>query len=310
MNKKMYVVLVISLIFGVGNCTGKSSFYKKMKAFFCGNVLEKVYQEEFCAASLDMLSLNAINGSIVIKSGPKKSLFLKTIQRAKKEDNLNAMQVIVDTHVNNHLSITTKDNSKKMRGSIDYELIVPTSLDLALTISGKGNVYIKDVHGIIQVVAQDAIVITNTKELVSAQTLKKGSITVINAVGPVEAYSQQGTIRGENIANSFDAHSIKGKINVVYKKLPTTSLIKLKTVSGNITLALPADTNAEICGYTTQGTLLSEHDITLKPYTTKLNKSAWNKFTKEVNGVLGTGEATIMLHSTKGNVKIIQTKTT
>lgn len=310
MNKQVYAIFVISLVFTAGSCKGKTSFQKKIKTFFCGDLLEKVHQEEFCAASIDMLSLNAINGSIIIKSGPKKSLFLKTIQRAKKEEDLNAMQIIVDTHVNNHLSITTKDNSKKMRGSVDYELIVPASLDLALAVTGKGNVYIKDVHGIIQVVAQDAIVITNTKELVSVQALKKGAITVINALGPVEAYSEQGAIRGENIANSFDAHSIKGRINVTYKKLPTTSSIKLKTTSGNITLALPADTNAEICGHTTQGTLLSEHNITLKPYTTKLNKSAWNKFTKEVNGVLGTGEATIMLHSTKGNVKIVETKTT
>ena len=144
----------------------------------------------------------------------------------------------------------------------------------------------------------------------SAQTLKKGSIHINNSSGPVEALSQQGDIIGENIAHSFTAHSTTGKVSVAYKKLPSTGAVNLKTTSGNIMLALPEETNAEIRGHTTHGFLLSELPITLRSFTTPLNKVAWSKFTKEVDGTLGSGEASIMVHSTKGNVRIIETKTT
>jgi len=37
---------------------------------------------------------------------------------------------------------------------------------------------------------------------------------------------------------------------------------------------------------------------------------AWTKFKKEVDGTIGTGEATIALHSINGNVKITEVKNT
>jgi hypothetical protein len=51
---------------------------------------------------------------------------------------------------------------------------------------------------------------------------------------------------------------------------------------------------------------MSDHDITLKSYTTKLNKTAWAQFTKRVDGILGTGDAKIEIKSAKGNVKIVE----
>ena len=141
--------------------------------------------------------------------------------------------------------------------------------------------------------------------MVSAETLKKGTISVVNAHGPIEAYTKQGMIIGENIAHNFNARSTSGKIEVSYKKLPSTSSVDLCSTSGNIILALPTDTNAEIYGQTTNGTITSEHEITLSPRTTKLNKTAWTEFTKHVDGTLGDKQASIALHSNKGNIKIL-----
>jgi hypothetical protein len=310
MNKNVYTILLVitSFLFITIDCKTKFSFQEKIKSLLQSNMPEKVDQKEFPATLLNSLSLSNHNGSITIKAGPKKSLFLRTTIRAKKEEYLDNIEIIVDSSKNNHLAITTKNRNKKSTGSVDYELIVPTSIAITLSVTGSGDVSIKDVHGTIDVVTNDNITLINTKKLASAQCLKKGSININNALGPVEVYTQQGNIIAGNILHSFEAHTKTGNINVTYKNVPSTSSINLHTTSGNILLALPTDTNAEIYGYTTHGTLMSEHDITLKSYTTKLNKSAWIKFTKEVDGTLGTGDATIMVQSTKGNVKIIETK--
>ncbi|HLC07109.1 MAG TPA: DUF4097 family beta strand repeat-containing protein [Candidatus Babeliales bacterium] len=311
MNKNVYIILlvIISAYIITTDCNAELNF-KKIKSFFSGTMLEKVEQKELPALSIDAVAINNTNGSITIKTGPQKLLVVKTTMRSKKQTDLDNMEILFDSSKNNHLAIRTQYNGKKITGSVEYELIIPKSLDVSLTLTGNGNAFIKDVHGIIDVVANDTITITNTKKLVSAQTLKKGSIYITNSLGPVEARSHYGDIHGENIADSFYAHSTTGKVNIAYKKLPSTSSINLKTTSGNIMLALPTDTNAEIRGHTTHGVLLSELPITLRSFTTQLNKPAWNKFKQEVDGTLGSGEATIMVHSTKGNVKITETKTT
>ena len=306
MSKNVYMILFITAtLFLTHQCDARNSFQEKIRTFLQRYSAEKVDQKEFPATSITSLSLAHINGSVTIKTGPKKSLFLRTIKRARKESLLDTLEVVTEIH-NNHLAITTKNNAKRKTGCIEYELIVPASLDIAINITGYGNVCIKDVHGTLDIVTQDNIDIMNTKKLASMQTLKKGSISIINAHGPIEAYTQQGNITAENIAHNCDARSTSGKIMLTYKTVPATGSINLTTTSGNILLGLPAETNAEICGNTTYGTFMSDHDITLKSYTTKLNKTTWKQFTQHVDGTIGTGDATIKINSAKGNVKIVE----
>jgi len=310
MDKNVYILLlVIITTHTVTTQCAMQHCLHKTKSFFTRTLLEKVDQKELSAESINRISIDNMNGPVTIKTGPQKLLVIKTTTRAKKQTDLDNIEIVIDANTHNHLAIATVYNGTKIAGSVEYELIVPATVNIALTITGNGDACIKDIHGIIDVVANDNITITNTKKLVCAQTLKKGSIHIINSLGPVEAQSQQGSIIGENIAHSFSAHSTTGKVNVAYKKLPSISSINLKTTSGNIILALPEETNAEIRGGTIHGFLLSELPITLRSFTTPLNKSAWSKFTKEVDGTLGSGEATINVQSTKGNVRVVETKT-
>lgn len=309
MTKNVYILPLLSMLCITTHCS--KSRLNIIKSFFNNYKLEKIDQRELPASSAHHITINNINGPITIKTGWKKnSIFLKTTKRAKKEEDLNNIKVVVDSSKTNGLSINTKYINPKLVGSVEYELIVPATVDITLNIANAGDAFIKDVHGIINVVANDNITVNNSTQEISVRTLKKGSISIANASGAVNAHSHQGNIDGVNIANSFKAHSILGKVNVAYKTLPSTSSINLETKSGNIMLALPADTNAEIRGHTKHGTLISDHYITLKPYATQLNSSAWNKFKKEVDGTMGTGEATIALHSTSGNVRIMENKAT
>jgi hypothetical protein len=302
------LVLAITCQLMTTDCNAKLNL-KKIKSFFKKDNPEKIDQKEIPATAVESIAINNINGPITIKTGWKKnSLFLKTTKRAKKEHDLSNIDVTVDTSKNNHLTIATHHINPKIVGSVEYELIIPTNLDVALTISGTGAVCIKDVQGNIQVVANDNITITNSHKAVNVTAHKKGSIAIVNALGPIEARSHAGNISGEHIAHNFNAHSKTGKVSVAYRILPSTSSTNLETISGNIMLALPADTNAEIRGHTTHGTLMSDHYITLRSYATQLNNMAWNKFKKEVDGTIGSGEAAIALHSAKGNIKIIETR--
>lgn len=309
MNKKLYILLAIAVYCPVIMSKTTKQPLKKIKTLLTRNKPEAVEQQELSTLNIDSIAIHNINGPVTIKTGWKKnSLYLKTIKRAKKQTDLDNFQIIVDSSKAHHITVATKQIDKKIAGSVEYELIVPASLNIALSISGNGQALIKDINGSINVVANDTITITNSRNNVSAQTLKKGSILIANAAGPVSAITQQGNIIADAIAHNFSAYSATGKVTVAYAKLPSTSSVDVETASGNIFLTLPSDTNAEIHGHTAHGTLVSDHYITLKPYATQLNSMAWNRYKKEVNGILGSGEATIALRSAKGNVKIIETK--
>lgn len=285
--------------------TKQKNVKQKLHSFFSFRKAEKINQQEIPAAAIESLSLHNIEGSVTIKTGPKKSLCIKSTIRAKNEQDLEEIKIVTDLK-NNHIAIATQYSHKKIKATVEYELIVPEKLNVSVVVSDKGVVSIKDIKGAIKIAAHDIITITNPKKAVIAQAYKKGSIVITNAQGTVEAVSENGDIIAEGIANSFSARSVKGKINIVYKTLPSTSSIALKTNSGAIALALPHDTNAEIKGSTVRGILTSDLYVTLHSYTTKLDKLAWNKFRKQVDGFLGSGEATINLHSTKGNIAITQ----
>ncbi len=311
MNKIVYIILLtISIFHSVGLNGKQKNYLEKIKGFFCP-LKEKVDQHEYNALAIESLSLITINGNVTVHTGPKKSLFIRTTSRARKKEDLELVTITIDESKRNRLSVATHCNDKKKnRISVDYEIIVPDSLNLDLTTKGTGDIAIKNVLGKINATTRGNISIVNTKNLVVAQTDKNGSISIINSSGPVEAKSYAGNITGENIAHSFSAQTAKGNITLACKKIPFTGWLDAKTSSGNIILALPTDTNAHIHGHTIHGTFMSEHPILLKPYTTSLNKEAWKIFKQKVDGTLGSGDATIALASTSGNIKIIETKAT
>lgn len=282
---------------------------KKIKSFFNSYAAEKIDQRELSTVGINAISITNINGPITIKTGWKKnSLLLKTSKRAKKQDDLDGLKTIIDSSKEHYIAISTKHINKKVNGFVEYELIVPSMLDIAITITGNGDAFVKDISGAITISTNDTITVINAKKQVHTKTTKKGETLIVNASGPVNAISVNGNITGTAITNSFIAHAKTGKVSVEYAQLPNTSLVDLETTSGSIALMLPTKTSARITGKTTHGTLLSEHPITLTSYTTKLNSSAWNAFKREVDGRIGDGGATISLRSMHGTVKIVETK--
>src|SRR5438105_14505667 len=109
MNRKEYIIagLLITTLF-MKICHAQFSLHKKMKSFIHSFMAEKIEQKELSAASIQSLSLTNANGSITIKTGPKKSIFLRSIKHAHKEAILDDIAIIVEKN-NNHVSIMTQN---------------------------------------------------------------------------------------------------------------------------------------------------------------------------------------------------------
>ena len=312
MNYTLYMLLLLSLYTADSNTTSfMQSSVKKITSFFTPHSLEKIDHKELSTTSLTSIAIENHNGPITIKTGWKKNyLCLKTIRRAKKQTDLDTIKIIADSTQPHHLAITTKHTGEKIKGSVEYELIVPAALTVSLK-TENGDISINDIEGSVRTITNNgSISVINASNSIYAESTTHGNIYIQSACGPVEALSYTGDITINNAHNSVTAHSTKGKITVDYVTLPYDSSVQLATTTGNITLTTPPSIQAQIKGSTSYGTVFSDHYITIDSYTTQLNNNAWNKFKKEVNGVIGSEQAHISLCSTHGNIKILQTKST
>ena len=302
-----FLSTLLSFAFIHSPLTASPSF-KKVSAFFGGYPYEEVLQKEYKIEKQGTMIIKNIDGPITITTGWKKNtIFLKAIKKSNKPEQLPYIKVVDKQIAPDKLMIKTEYTQTKTKGFVEYELIVPTDIRLQIS-TNQGAIKIKEIQGPISATTvQGDIEIIKTNNVIHAQTTKTGSIVIDQAHGAISATAHHGDITIDHSYQSILATTSKGHISAICNAVPSTSSIRLETNSGLITLALPTTTNASFRGKTVRGTITSNHYLTLKPCTTKLNTMAWSRFKKEVDGIFGTGEAEIKCRSNYGNIKIVET---
>jgi len=305
--RRIFTLALVSMI-ASHQLDGKLSF-EKIRSWFGKKGHENVVNKEFDASTITTLVLENIDGNITIKNSWKENkIALKATKKIKKEEDVNKVR-ISKHNKDGALMLRTVYQEKVKGAAIDYELIVPTGMKLQLS-TINGSIYLNDTKSpVIAMTESGNIEARNIKKALKATTKSNGSIIVGNAQGNVYANTNYGSINVKEATKNVIAKTKKGIITVSCAQLPATSTIQLETKNGTINLALPASANATIDGSTRRGSLISDHYLTIKSHTTKLNRQAWNRFKKEVHGILGSGEADVKLSAVSGNIKILQTKT-
>ena len=92
--------------------------------------------------------------------------------------------------------------------------------------------------------------------------------------------------------------------------IPQKTEINLTSTLGSIELSLPETVNADVQASSKRGTVICQHPVKLKSYTTTLDQAAWKKFKNSIDGTIGTGESRIIVQSDQSNIKIEKNKTT
>ncbi|MGB8367198.1 MAG: DUF4097 family beta strand repeat-containing protein [Candidatus Babeliales bacterium] len=282
--------------------------FKKVSSFFGGCPYEEILQKEYVIEKQGTVVIENIDGPITITTGWKKNtIFLKATKKSNKPDQLALINIIDKQVTPDKLLIKTEYRQPKTKGMVEYELIVPTDLRLQISVN-HGSVKIQEMQGPISVkTVQGNIEIAKTNNVIHTEAIKSGSIMIDQSIGPISATAHHGDIIITHANQSILATTNKGHIFVACVDIPSTGSIRLETHTGPITLALPTTTNATFQGKTIRGTITSDHYLTLKPCTTKLNTMAWSRFKKEIDGIFGTGEAEIKCRNHHGNIKIVET---
>lgn len=303
-----YLLLFTLTIIYTQSTIADFSFKKIYRALIPHKMEQEIVYEELNPQKATIVMVKNKQGNISIKTDPQqKNIFVKATKKAADVESL--PKIVFNNEIKNQdIIIASAFNPDEIDGSLDLDIIVPQKMAFNIN-ADNGDVFIKDAQSPLRVNTQKgSISLINPGNSVDAQTHKKGNIALHNPHGRVKAETNSGTISIANAQSSVIANTHNGDIHMFAKEIPSTCMIKLATVTGNISLHLPPDVNADLQASTQYGTVTSDHFITLKPHTTQLNKNSWNYLQKNIQATLGSGEAHIKLSSVKSNIKLLETK--
>ncbi|WP_456428410.1 DUF4097 family beta strand repeat-containing protein [Rhodocaloribacter sp.] len=126
--------------------------------------------------------------------------------------------------------------------------------------------------------------------------LKNGNVTLTGLEGPVSVNGENGNVRIAGAGAAVEVETRNGSIAVGMARLAPDAVVRLATVNGDLTLALPPDASARVEARTNAGEIRAEGlvfaDRSLDPV------GAGGRF----HGRLGSGGAVVELKTENGNV--------
>ncbi len=264
----------------------------------------EIIQQEFEVKANPIITVKDTIGNIEVKTWKKNKVALTATKKAPKLELLSAIDLKTDITTDGLVVLTSVPSEKKV--SLDYTIVVPEQCHVNL-VSQMGDIKISGVNGrICATTDKGNIAIDKACNTVIATSNAQGSITINESRGNTKATCHKGNIAIHDAHNSVIAFTQSGNIDVQNACVPATSKINLETKSGLVAVKLPHEVNANVKANATKGVVTSEHLITLKQRTTKLDNAAWKQLRTHVDGILGSGEANIVLTTNKGNIKILE----
>ena len=305
-----YISIICSLILITSSCHTLLGFklklpeFKNIGSFFKSYKAEKVIEQEYPLQKVDLLKIINTKGDISIPSEWEQPIVrVKATIKAAKEEELSQITISHAQHKNDFILSTHAPETCSHQ--VHYELIIPKKMNVEL-ITDDGNMTITEASGKVKAETHKGnINIDHSKNSIMAQATHRGNITIHDAQGAVQIYSKKGNITVENARSSISAHTEHGIVRTAHNAIPNTSNINLGSEYGNIIVALPASTNANLKAKTEHGCITSEPYLTLKSQVTQLDPKSWSRFKKEVDATIGVpGQASINLTCKNGTIKL------
>jgi len=213
------------------------------------------------------LSLENINGDILIIGGSGDRVILVAHKKAGEQEYMDELKVLVDAD-EDYIRIETKHPKSENRwfnwgndgsGSVSYELEVPDGIRL------------------------DTISTVN------------GDVNIIAVSGLVKAETVNGSLEATGLAGNVNLETVNGSVRAEFIELGSDQRVSAEAVNGKIVLVIPGNASARVNAETINGSIDAD-DFGLEPEKGFVGR--------DLSGEIGNGDARISLDTVNGSIQI------
>ena len=221
----------------------------------------------FDVASGARISLENINGDIVITGSSGDKVHMVAYKKAGQQEYMDELKVVVDAD-EDYIRIETRHPKSEggwfkwgndSSGSVSYELEVPAHVNLDTISTVNGDVNIEAVSG-----------------LVKAETVN-------------------GSLHALGLAGDVNLETVNGSIKADFDQLGAGQRVSAEAVNGKIVLLVPSDASARVNAETVNGSINAE-DFGLEPEKGFVGR--------DLDGEIGSGDGRISLDTVNGSIRI------
>ena len=138
----------------------------------------------------------------------------------------------------------------------------------------------------------------NLKLKLDYNSWQAGDVAIEGMAGEIEAKSQVGDLRFENVTGPIVAHTLSSDLEVVFTSVSSGSPTSLTSTSGDIDITMPSDTKGTFKMSTMSGGVYTAFDFDFGDQ--KLTQIGGQRATGELNG----GGVEVVLKSISGDIYI------
>jgi DUF4097 and DUF4098 domain-containing protein YvlB len=260
--------------------------------------------------------LENISGDVAVDSWNKNEIKIIAHKVSGYKADLDNVTIDID-QTDGNIRIITKyhETSRLFRPthvSVYYVLFIPDKAHLRLeTVSGR--VKAREIGGFLDIrTVSGEIEVVTAKNGVRCRTVSgdihleeiAGNADLKTTSGKIEVKGIKGSVKGETVsgnielealshAEEVEVESISGSIKL-HAELSPGGIYELNSHSGNIKISIPSDSNFELRVETFSGDIQCDFELKISG---KIDR-------KKLRGVVGKGDARLILSSFSGNIQI------
>ncbi|MFP4563397.1 MAG: DUF4097 family beta strand repeat-containing protein [Spirochaetia bacterium] len=266
----------ITLFSGGGFTDRWSPFTGDFRGFRPGGRVEES-GEETIEGNFETIELQNIAGSVTVHGWDRDYVRVEYVKSAPTRRFLDDLYVGIESNGGVlEISRESRKMSPTMRGTISFEMWIPaTAAELRIqSVSGK-----IELEGM-----------SDTVDLDLATT--SGRILTDNG-GNFRAKSISGRIEFVSHGDEVDIRTTSGRIEGTLREMGPEGRIEIRSVSGSVRIAVPADFGAQVDIRSVSGAVTT--DIPVEVFSSKRNS---------LEGTIGGGGAEVDISTTSGSIRI------
>ncbi len=184
--------------------------------------------QTFPLAADGRLSLENVNGDVIIEAWDRDEVSVETLIRAKTQESLDEVEVVIDAGAD-RIRIETVYPERRRRkheaASVDYTIRMPRGASI------------------------DGLELVN------------GSLTVSGIAGGVEAELVNGRAEARELGGDVKIETVNGSLEVTLATLEAGQTVTLESVNGSLELAIPGYADADVEAETVHGRIKNDFGL-------------------------------------------------